>query len=107
MEPLYRRPDDGTPSKSIPLPCAQEMAHDYRYFPDPDLMPVKIDSDWVERVREELPEKPFDKQRRYMEEMNLPYSSTSALCVDRPLCEFFEKTAESVKDLKKGQLGSE
>ena len=77
------------------------MAHDYRYFPDPDLMPVKIDSDWVERVREELPEKPFDKQRRYMEEMNLPYSSTSALCVDRPLCEFFEKTAVSVKDPQK------
>ena len=79
----------------------KEMAHDYRYFPDPDLMPVKIDSDWVERVREELPEKPFDKQRRYMEEMDLPYSSTSALCVDRPLCEFFEKTAASVKDPQK------
>ena len=79
----------------------KEMAHDYRYFPDPDLMPVKIDSDWVERVRGELPEKPFDKQRRYMEEMNLPYSSTSALCVDRPLCEFFEKTAASVKDPQK------
>ena len=79
----------------------KEMAHDYRYFPDPDLMPVKIDSDWVERVSGELPEKPFDKQRRYMEEMNLPYSSTSALCVDRPLCEFFEKTAASVKDPQK------
>ena len=79
----------------------KEMAHDYRYFPDPDLMPVKIDSDWVERVSGELPEKPFDKQRRYMEEMNLPYSSTSALCVDRPLCEFFEKTAVSVKDPQK------
>ena len=79
----------------------KEMAHDYRYFPDPDLMPVKIDSDWVERVSGELPEKPFDKQRRYMKEMNLPYSSTSALCVDRPLCEFFEKTAASVKDPQK------
>ena len=79
----------------------KEMAHDYRYFPDPDLMPVKIDSDWVERVSGELPEKPFDKQRRYMEEMNLPYSSTSALCVDKPLCEFFEKTASSVKDPQK------
>ena len=55
----------------------KEMAHDYRYFPDPDLMPVKIDFDWVERVRG-TSEKPFDKQRRYMEKMNLPYSSTSA-----------------------------
>ena len=84
--------------------ATKEMAHDYRYFPDPDLMPVKIDSDWVERVLGELPEKPFDKQRRYMEE-NLPYSSTSALCVDRPLREFFEKTAVSVKDLKKLPTG--
>ena len=75
----------------------KEMAHDYRYFPDPDLMPVKIDSEWVDRIKAEIPEKPFDKQRRYMEEMNLPYSSTSALCGDRPLCEFFEEAAKLCK----------
>ena len=77
---------------------SKEMAHDYRYFPDPDLMPVKIDPEWVERVRLELPEKPFDKQRRYVEEMNLPYSATSALCGDRPLCEYFEKVASLTED---------
>lgn len=71
----------------------KEMAHDYRYFPDPDLMPVKIDPEWVNRISKDLPEKPFDKQRRYMEEMNIPYTSTSALCGDRPLCEYFEKAA--------------
>ena len=77
---------------------SKEMAHDYRYFPDPDLMPVKIDPEWVERVAKELPEKPFDKQRRYMADMNVPYTATSALCGDRPLCEFFEKTAKLTKD---------
>jgi len=71
---------------------SKEMAHDYRYFPDPDLMPVKIDQDWIDRIMEDVPEKPFDKQRRYMKELNLPYSITSALCSDLPLCEFFEKT---------------
>jgi len=71
----------------------KEMAHDYRYFPDPDLMPVKIEQDWVDRIQKELPEKPFDKQRRYQSEMGLPYSSTSALCGDRPLCEYFEQAA--------------
>ena len=71
---------------------SKEMAHDYRYFPDPDLMPVKIDQDWIDRIMEEVPEKPFDKQRRYMKELSLPYSITSALCGDLPLCEFFEKT---------------
>ena len=79
----------------------KEMAHDYRYFPDPDLMPVKIGSEWVERVRKEIPEKPFDKQRRYMDEMTLPYSLTSTLCVDRPLCEYFEQTAALTKDPQK------
>jgi aspartyl-tRNA(Asn)/glutamyl-tRNA(Gln) amidotransferase subunit B len=79
----------------------KEMAHDYRYFPDPDLMPVKIDSEWIDRIKKEIPEKPFEKQRRYMEEMNLPYSSTSALCVDRPLCEYFEQTASLTKDPQK------
>lgn len=77
---------------------SKEMAHDYRYFPDPDLMPVKVDPEWVERIRLELPEKPFAKQKRYMEDMGLPYSATSALCGDRPLCEFFEKTAGLTKD---------
>lgn len=71
----------------------KEMAHDYRYFPDPDLMPVRIEPDWVHRISSELPEKPFDKQRRYQSEMKLPYSSTSALCGDRLLCEYFEAAA--------------
>ena len=61
-------------------------------------MPVSIDAEWVEQVREELPEKPFDKQRRYMADMNLPYTATSALCPDRLLCEYFEKTASLTKD---------
>ncbi|MFL2938779.1 MAG: Asp-tRNA(Asn)/Glu-tRNA(Gln) amidotransferase subunit GatB [Opitutales bacterium] len=76
---------------------SKEMAHDYRYFPDPDLMPVEIADDWVAKIRTQLPEKPFDKQRRYQAEMNLPYSSTSALCGDRLLCEFFETSAALTK----------
>ena len=51
---------------------SKEDAHDYRYFPDPDLMPVQISDDWVDKIRDQLPEKPFDKQRRYLAEMNLP-----------------------------------
>ena len=77
---------------------SKEMAHDYRYFPDPDLMPVQISDDWVDKIRDQLPEKPFEKQRRYRDEMNLPYSSTSALCGDRLLCEFFE-TAAALTDV--------
>ena len=61
-------------------------------------MPVQISDDWVDKIRDQLPEKPFDKQRRYRDEMNLPYSSTSALCGDRLLCEFFE-TAAALTDV--------
>ena len=79
----------------------KEDADDYRYFPDPDLMPVKIDQAWIDRVRKELPEKPFDKQRRYQQEMNLPYSITSALCGDHLLCAYFEEAAGLAKSAGK------
>ena len=80
---------------------SKEMAHDYRYFPDPDLMPVKIDDAWIDRIREEIPEMPFDKQRRFIEQYGLPYSSTSPLCPDKELCDFFEATVARCKDPKK------
>ena len=70
---------------------SKEYAHDYRYFPDPDLMPVKIDLEWKKALASELPELPFDKQRRFMKDYDLPYTITSVLCTDRPLSEFFEE----------------
>jgi len=80
---------------------SKEMAHDYRYFPDPDLMPVKIDQAWIDGIAKLVPEKPFDKQRRYMSELNLPYSITAALCPDFSLCQYFELVASLTKDPKK------
>jgi aspartyl-tRNA(Asn)/glutamyl-tRNA(Gln) amidotransferase subunit B len=69
---------------------SKEMAHDYRYFPDPDLMPVKVDEAWKQKLRAECPEQPFDKQRRFMEQYQLPYTITSVLVPDRGLSDFFE-----------------
>ncbi len=74
---------------------SKEMAHDYRYFPDPDLMPVKVDADWKARLAAELPERPFDKQRRFMAPLAdggyaLPYTLASVLVPDRALAEYFE-----------------
>ncbi len=73
---------------------SKEMAHDYRYFPDPDLMPVKVDADWKNRLAAELPERPFDKQRRFMapapEGYGLPYTLASVLVPDRDLSDWFE-----------------
>jgi aspartyl-tRNA(Asn)/glutamyl-tRNA(Gln) amidotransferase subunit B len=72
---------------------SKEMAHDYRYFPDPDLMPVRVDETWLTSIRATLPERLFDRQRRYLEQFQLPYTLTSVLVPQVPLCEFFEEAA--------------
>ena len=68
----------------------KEDAHDYRYFPDPDLMPVRVDQAWQDRLAAECPERPFDKQRRFMADYDLPYTITSVLVPDRELSDWFE-----------------
>jgi aspartyl-tRNA(Asn)/glutamyl-tRNA(Gln) amidotransferase subunit B len=73
---------------------SKEMAHDYRYFPDPDLMPVKVDEAWKQRIRATIPEHHFDRQRRYVEKFGLPYTQTSVLVPDATYCEFFEETVK-------------
>lgn len=72
----------------------KEDAHDYRYFPDPDLLPVRIDDEWRDRIRAEIPELPFEKQRRFMEDYDLPYTITSVLVPDRELSDYFEAAAK-------------
>lgn len=74
---------------------SKEEAHDYRYFPDPDLMPVEMDRARVEALKAELPERPFDKQRRFEKEFGLPYTVTTVLCPNRELSEFFEAALET------------
>ena len=74
---------------------SKEEAHDYRYFPDPDLMPVQMDRKRIDELEAELPERPLDKQRRYQEAFKLPYTLTSVLCVNRELCEFFEDALQT------------
>lgn len=68
----------------------KESAHDYRYFPDPDLMPVRITQETIEKIRSTLPETPFDKQRRFMEQYELPFTITSVFCPDKAISDFFE-----------------
>ncbi len=72
----------------------KEEAHDYRYFPDPDLMPVVVDAAWKDRLRAECPELPFAKQRRFLEQYQLPYTLTSVLVWDRALADWFEAAAQ-------------
>jgi aspartyl-tRNA(Asn)/glutamyl-tRNA(Gln) amidotransferase subunit B len=83
---------DGQTGESKSL-RSKEMAHDYRYFPDPDLMPVRVDESWKAALRLACPELPFDKQRRLQKEYGVPYTITSVLVPDRGLSDFFEEAA--------------
>ena len=73
---------------------SKEMAHDYRYFPDPDLMPVRVDDAWKQQLRAECPELPFVKQRRFLADYQIPYTITSVLIPDRELSDYFEGAAQ-------------
>ncbi|MDO8545088.1 MAG: Asp-tRNA(Asn)/Glu-tRNA(Gln) amidotransferase subunit GatB [Opitutaceae bacterium] len=84
----------------------KEEAHDYRYFPDPDLMPVRVDDPWKERMRAECPELPFPKQRRFIEQYQLPYTLTSVLVWDRALADYFEETVKLAGVAKAQTVGN-
>jgi len=68
----------------------KEDAHDYRYFPDPDLLPVKLEEDWIERVRASLPELPQARQTRYRTEFGLSAYDAATLTSSRTLSDYFE-----------------
>jgi aspartyl-tRNA(Asn)/glutamyl-tRNA(Gln) amidotransferase subunit B len=68
----------------------KEDAHDYRYFPDPDIPTLKISRETVTRLSALVPENLYDRQRRYIENLGLPYTAASVLVNDRALAEWFE-----------------
>ncbi|WP_457643583.1 Asp-tRNA(Asn)/Glu-tRNA(Gln) amidotransferase subunit GatB [Persephonella sp.] len=72
----------------------KEEAHDYRYFPDPDLIPVRITTAYVEEIRNSLPELPDQKERRYVEELKLTEYDAEVLVADKDRAVFFEKAVE-------------
>jgi len=72
---------------------SKEEAHDYRYFPDPDLLPLTISDDYIEKIRAELPELPEQKKVRYVEELGLSAYDAEVLVAERPIAEFFEEAA--------------
>ncbi len=69
----------------------KEEAHDYRYFPDPDLVPLVVDRDWVARTRSELPELPAAKKARFMADYGLTAYDAEVLTDSRPLADFYER----------------
>jgi aspartyl-tRNA(Asn)/glutamyl-tRNA(Gln) amidotransferase subunit B len=98
----------------------KEEAHDYRYFPDPDLVPVRIDPEWLEAVRQSLPELPAARGQRFQTDYGLPEYDAEVLTGDKALADYFEAAvrefpqpkqlsnwimAELLRELKKEEAG--
>ena len=78
----------------------KEEAHDYRYFPDPDLLPLVIDEGWTEEIRSTLPELPDEKRARFVEAYGIPLYDAQVLTSSRPLADYFEACAEHFPEPK-------
>jgi aspartyl-tRNA(Asn)/glutamyl-tRNA(Gln) amidotransferase subunit B len=74
---------------------SKEEAHDYRYFPEPDLVPIVADRSWVEEIREALPELPDAKRQRFVKEYGLPEYDAELLTTEKPLAEWFEAAVKT------------
>lgn len=79
---------------------SKELSNDYRYFPDPDLLPVHLDEAFIESVRADLPELPAAKQARFQEAFALSEYDAIFLTQDPDLADYFEATAEAAGDTK-------
>jgi aspartyl-tRNA(Asn)/glutamyl-tRNA(Gln) amidotransferase subunit B len=78
----------------------KEDAHDYRYFPEPDLMPFKPTEAWLEEVRSRVVELPLDRKRRFMQAYQIPAPDAQAFVWDVPLGNYFESVAKTAKNPK-------
>ena len=93
-----RRYDEKT--KETILMRVKEEADDYRYFPEPDLVPLYIDDAWKKRIRKEIPELPDARKKRYVEELGLSEYDAGVLTSSKEMSDFFEETIAQGADVK-------
>lgn len=79
---------------------SKEYSHDYRYFPDPDLVPLTISDDYIAKVEKQIPELPEAKRHRFINEYNLPEYDAMVLTDTPELAAYFESVARHIKDKK-------
>lgn len=79
---------------------SKEEAHDYRYFPEPDLAPIIIDDAWIEKAKSELPELPDAKKDRLMKEKGLDEYNAELIVSDKKFAAYFDEAAKSTEDAK-------
>ncbi len=74
---------------------SKEDAHDYRYFPEPDLPPLLIEDSWIEKIRAEIPELPGPRKDRFVREYGLPNADAITLTEEKPLADYYEEVARA------------
>ncbi len=79
---------------------SKEEAHDYRYFPEPDLPPVVLEEEWIKEIRNSLPELPESRAARFRRDYGLPEYDTSVLTAEKDISDFFEKAVRTHPNYK-------
>ncbi len=85
----------------------KEDAHDYRYFPDPDLLPLAVGEQWIEAVRADMPELPEVKRERYVRELGLAASDALTVTQQREMAEYFEDVLRNLRSLSNAGINRE
>jgi aspartyl-tRNA(Asn)/glutamyl-tRNA(Gln) amidotransferase subunit B len=94
---------DATQNVAFPM-RGKEEAHDYRYFPEPDLVPVLVDAEWIAAVRKDLPELPTFRRDRYISEFGLPRYDAEVLTSEKPIADYFERTLSNLTQRSGGTV---
>ena len=79
---------------------SKEHAHDYRYFPEPDLAPLRVSEAWMTSIRDQMPELPASRRKRFIDELGLREYDAQVLTATRAMSEYFEKTAAASGDAR-------
>lgn len=95
MQATYRWDPD---KKETVLMRRKETADDYRYFPEPDLVPIVLTDAYIEKIRQGLPELPLQRERRYIRELNIPGDSAFYLVSDKAQADYFEEALKFCKN---------
>jgi aspartyl-tRNA(Asn)/glutamyl-tRNA(Gln) amidotransferase subunit B len=85
---------------------SKEQAHDYRYFPEPDLVPVLVDREWIDRVRASLPELPMHRRDRFEKDLGLPRYDADILTNEKEIADYVEESLRSLCKLTGEQPGA-
>jgi aspartyl-tRNA(Asn)/glutamyl-tRNA(Gln) amidotransferase subunit B len=90
---------DADRNEALPM-RSKEYAHDYRYFPEPDLVPLEVSESWLQQVRSSLPELPLARKQRLVQQYNIPAYDAEVLTGTRALADYFEEAATNSGDAK-------